>query len=106
MPDRRDIVWIDFDPQKGREIKKKHPAFTISPRAYNEKTKLALCMPITSKVKNYPFEAIVNEKEIVAAILSDQIRSLDLQAREANFIAKCPLDVFNEVIFKFRLLMV
>lgn len=105
VPDRRDIIWIEFDPQKGREIKKKRPALIISPKEYNEKAKLALCMPITSKIKNYPFEVIINEEAIVGAVLSDQIRSLDWQARNATFITKCTLDVFNEVIFKFKLLV-
>ncbi len=105
VPDRRDIVWIEFDPQKGREIQKTRPALILSPREYNEKAKLALCMPITSKIKDYPFEVIINEKLITGSILSDQIRSLDWQARNTTFIAKCDLDVFNEIICKFKLLI-
>ncbi len=94
-----------FDPTKGREIKKKRPALIISPKEYNAKAKLALWMPITSKIKNYPFEVIISDSEIEGAILSDQIRSLDWKERKANFITKCSADTFSEVLFKFRLLV-
>lgn len=50
IPDRRDIVWLDFDPQRGREIQKMRPALTISPENYNAKTGLGLFIPITSQV--------------------------------------------------------
>ena len=41
-PSRGDIVWLEFDPQRGNEIKKTRPAFVISPESYNIKTGLAL----------------------------------------------------------------
>ena len=62
VPDRQDIVWLEFEPQKGKEILKTRPALIISPQEYNHKVGLALCMPITSKVKNYPFEIIIKHK--------------------------------------------
>ena len=105
IPDRRDIVWMNFEPQKGREIQKKRPALIVSPKEYNERAHLALCMPITSKIKNYPFEVIIDEKLITGAILSDQVRSFDWRSRNATFIMKCNVDIFNEAIYKFRLLI-
>lgn len=64
-PKQGDIVWLEFDPQKGKEIQKKRPALTISPLAYNAKTGLGLFMLITSKIKGYPFEVVVDEKEFI-----------------------------------------
>jgi hypothetical protein len=56
IPSRGDIVYLDFDPTKGHEQKGLRPAFVLSPRAYNEKSSLALFMPITKQQKGYPFE--------------------------------------------------
>ena len=55
IPDRGDIVWLNFEPQKGNEITKTRPALVISPKKYNAKTNLAVFMPLTSHVKGYPF---------------------------------------------------
>ena len=56
VPARGDIVWLSFTPQAGHEQAGHRPALVLSPEAYNEKTSLALCCPITSRVKGYPFE--------------------------------------------------
>lgn len=105
IPDRCDIIWLEFDPQKGREIQKTRPALTISPLLYNKKTSLGLFMPITSQIKNYPFEIIIQNEKIHGAILADQMRSLDWSSRNAQFICKIPNDTWNEVMLKFKVLL-
>lgn len=60
---------MKFDPQTGKEIQKTRPALAISPYSYNLKTGLGLFMPITSKVKGYSFEVIIDQDEIYGAIL-------------------------------------
>ena len=104
-PKEGDIVWLKFDPQKGKEIQKTRPALTISSHAYNLKTGLGLFMPITSKIKGYPFEVIINKDEIQGAILCDQIRSLDWKARKAKFAMRIPLSIMEDVIAKFSVLL-
>jgi mRNA interferase MazF len=104
-PKRGDVVWLEFDPQTGSEIQKRRPALTISPHSYNLKTGLGLFMPITSKVKGYPFEVIVDEDQIQGAILSDQIRSLDWKARKAKLITAISEEILADAMAKFRLLL-
>jgi len=88
IPDKGDIVWLNINPQSGHEQMGKRPAIVISPRKYNEKTKLVLFCPITSKIKNYPFEVIIKIDKINGVILSDQINSLDWIERKIKFIEK------------------
>ena len=83
MPDAGDIVWIDFDPQAGREQAGHRPALVLSPAAYNAKTSLMVCCPMTTQVKNYPFEVIV-AGTIPSAVLADQLKSLDWRKRRAR----------------------
>lgn len=104
-PDTGDIVWMEFDPQKGKEIQKIRPALTISLHSYNLKTGLGLFMPITSKIKGYPFEVIFESNEIQGAILCDQIRSLDWKARKAKFIQRVSDITMEEVLAKFQVLL-
>src|ERR1700731_4048552 len=95
-PKRGDVVWMEFDPQKGKEIQKTRPALTISPHAYNLKTGLGLFMPITSKIEGYPFEVLIHEDQIQGAILCDQIRSLDWKARKAKFVLHLSTNIMEE----------
>lgn len=104
-PDRGDLVWVDFNPTKGREQAKLRPAIVISPRAYNQKVGLALMCPITSAEKGYPFEVKVNDKNIFGVILADHVRSLDWKARNAKFITKARPKVVTEVLTKILLLV-
>ncbi len=98
VPDRGDLVWLQFDPQIGHEQAGTRPALTLSPRAYNEKVGLAIFCPVTSNEKGYPFEVKIEEQKIRGVILADQVKSLDWRKREAKFIVKAPAKVVIEVI--------
>jgi len=97
IPDRGDVIWISFNPQKGREQANKRPAVVLSPKIYNQKSSLALMCPITSKVKGYPFETVFKNKKIQGAILCDQVRSLDWRARKVSFIEKVKPETLFEI---------
>lgn len=48
VPDRKDIVWIDCNPQAGREMKDIHPFLVLSPRIFNARTSLVIGLPMTT----------------------------------------------------------
>lgn len=106
VPSRGDIVWLSFNPQSGHEQSGHRPAIVISPKEYNGKVGLALLCPITSKIKDYPFEVKIIIKDIIkGAILADQLKSLDWEKREAKFIVKASKRVVEETINKLNLLI-
>jgi len=105
IPERGDIVWLDFNPQLGHEQRGRRPALTISFKAYNEKIGLALFCPITSKVKGYPFEVELELKKIKGSVLSDQIKSLDWRERNMEFIEKIGDKKMEEVIEKIEVII-
>ena len=106
IPDCGDIVWLSFNPQSGHEQSGRRPALVISPLVYNGKTNLAIFCPITSQVKDYPFEVKLSEDlEISGVILSDQIKNLDWKAREAEFICKLPKSLLTETLNKINALL-
>jgi mRNA interferase MazF len=106
VPARGDFVWLDFHPQAGREQKGRRPAVIVSPKEYNSRAGLALCCPITSQVKGYPFETPVDpSKTIQGVILCDQIRSLDWRARKARLIGQASGQCLDDVMAKIEPLL-
>ena len=106
VPARGDIVWLSFTPQAGHEQAGHRPALVLSPEAYNEKTSLALCCPITSRVKGYPFEVdLPSTSSVTGVALADQIKSLDWRARYARFECRATPRVVNEVLHKVHALL-
>lgn len=106
VPDRGDIVWLDFNPQAGREQANRRPALVLSPAAYNGKVRLAVVCPITTKVKGYPFEVTIPEGlPVSGVVLADQVKSLDWQVRKAEFICKVPSTTSAEAIAKLKALL-
>ncbi|MEI6091897.1 MAG: endoribonuclease MazF [bacterium] len=105
-PDRGDIIWINFNPQSGKEHKGRRPAFVVSPVEYNRKVGLAIVCPITSQIKGYPFEVLISEKQSTeGVIIADQVKSLDWKVRKAEFIEKAKNEITEEVIKKLLLLI-
>lgn len=97
IPERGDIVWINFSPTKGHEQAHKRPALVLSPRIYNQKSGMMIACPITSNIKQYPFEVELKTKRVNGAILANHVRSLDWQTRHIVFIHKAPFEILNNV---------
>jgi mRNA interferase MazF len=99
VPDRGDIVWIDFDPQLGHEQAGERPAVVLSRRDYNERTGLAVICPITSRAKGYPYEVpLPTGLPVFGVVLCDQVKSLDWQARGAAFVCTTPAGLMTAVL--------
>ena len=106
VPKRGDIVWLTLSPQKDHEQSGRRPALVVSPSEYNAKVGLGLFCPITSRIKEYPFEVPIPENEnIRGVILSDKVKSLDWCSRNAERITSVPDSVIREVISKLKLLL-
>lgn len=104
VPDRGDILWVDFDPVIGHEQAGHRPALVISPKAYNSAVGLALCCPMTTKVKGYPFEVNI-AGPVRNVVLADQITSLDWKARNVALKGKATPKEVNEVVAKLEVII-
>lgn len=106
VPDRQDIIWIDCNPQSGREMKDLHPFLVLSPKAFNEKTSLVVGLPMTTAAYNAdnPFAVAVGHVEKrgqpkVSFVLCHQPKSFDWCARGAkpHPLGQLEMAVFKEV---------
>ncbi len=96
VPQAGDIVWLNFTPQAGHEQAGHRPALVLSPKAYNQKTSLMICCPITTKIKGYPFEVLISG-DPESVVLADQVKSLDWRSRRAKRKGTVSLDELAEV---------
>ena len=106
VPDRGDIVSLQFNPQRGKEQAGRRPALVLSSRSFNAKVGLAICCPITSHAKGYPFEvSLPRWMKTKGVILADHVKSLDWHARGARIIERVPSSTLAEVLGKLELLL-
>ncbi len=105
VPEKGDLVWLDFDPQAGHEQKGRRPAICVSQKKYNQKIGLALFCPITSHIKGYPFEIVLENHSINGCILSDQVKNLDWTQRNCAFIEKAAEEEINSVVDNIKLMI-
>ena len=106
IPERGDVVWLQFNPQAGHEQAGRRPALVLSPSAYNAKVGLAICCPVTSRAKGYPFEiSLPAGLPARGVVLSDQIKSLDWRIRKAELFCRVPDDLLSAVREKILLLL-
>ena len=104
LPEAGDIVWLNFTPQAGHEQAGHRPALVVSPAAYNDKTRLMICCPMTSQIKNYPFEVLIVDTA-PSVVLADQVKSLDWRVRRARRKGRVTVQELAEVRAKITALI-
>lgn len=97
LPDRGDIVWLDFNPVRGHEQGGRRPSLVLSTCKYNAVSKLVIVCQITSQIKGYPFEVSFKGKNISGVILADHIRNVDWAERNVDKIGTVSETVIAEV---------
>ena len=106
VPERGDLIWIEFMPQAGHEQSGRRPALVLSPSDYNLRRGLALVCPISTRVGGFRFEVPVQtDVGITGVVLSDQIKSVDWRARYARYAGTASHDVVDEVIARIETLL-
>jgi mRNA interferase MazF len=97
VPDAGDIVWLDFDPQAGREQAHRRPALVLTDQDYNRASGLVVVCPLTSKRKPYPFALPVVVDRVEGAVLVDHLKSMDWKARAVAFHSKAEPALLSRV---------
>lgn len=98
IPQKGDLVILTFDPQAGHEQQGRRPALIISNDLFNERVGLAIACPITNTDRNFPFHIAVNNEHLSGFIMSEQVKSIDYNARKVKFVAKVDQEVLNHVL--------
>jgi mRNA interferase MazF len=105
MPERFDIIFLDFEPKKGNEIGKYRPALVLSSKAYNQKTGLLICCPISTSIRGHLTEVPIDYLERPSVIVSGIVQTLSWKARKAKFVKKASHETFEAVLQRLLPLM-
>lgn len=100
IPNRNDIIFLDFEPTKGKEIGKYRPALVLSSAEYNQKTGLLICCPISTSIRNQPTEVPINNIDQPSVIATAIIQTLDWKNRKAKKITTAEKGVMDEVLLR------
>ncbi len=100
VPDRNDIVWLDFEPPRGREIGKYRPALVLSSRAYHQRTGLLICCPISTSIRGAPTEVAVKNLKEPCVVAANLIHTFDWRARRVKKATRGEAGLLDEVLVR------
>ena len=100
VPARNDLVWLDFEPPRGREIGKYRPALVLSSKSYNRKTGLLICCPVSSSIRGGATEVPVNTLDRPCVVVANLVHTLSWRDREAQLIAAAEDGILEQVLLR------
>jgi mRNA interferase MazF len=100
IPERNDIVLLDFEPTKGKEIGKYRPALILSSFIYNSNTGLIICCPISTSIRGGLTEVSVTNLEKPSVVAASLIQTLSWKERKVKFVVKAAPEVMEQVLYR------
>ncbi len=100
IPNRNEIVWLDFEPTRGKEIGKYRPALVLSSRAYNQQTGLLICCPVSTSIRGGTTEVNVNNLDQISVVAASLIQTLSWKNRKVKHITHAEEGVMKEVLLR------
>ena len=100
IPKRNDIIWLDFEPVKGKEIGKYRPALVLSSKEYNQQTGLLICCPISTSIRGQATEVPVMNLDKPSVVASSLIQTLSWKDRNTKKITTAENGVMEDVLLR------
>ena len=100
VPERRDVIWLDFEPAKGKEIGKYRPALVLSSQEYNRRTGLLICCPISTSVRGGATEVPIANLDRPSVVAANLVQTLAWRERKAEKIVTATPEEFRETLLK------
>jgi mRNA interferase MazF len=100
VPERNEIIWLDFEPTKGKEIGKYRPALVLSSKDYNRQTGLLICCPISTSIRGGATEVPVNNLDEPSVVAASLIQTLSWKDRKAKLITRAEKGVLDQVLVR------
>lgn len=100
VPKRNEIIWLDFEPVRGKEIGKYRSALVLSSKEYNQQTGLLICCPISTSIRGQATEVPVNNLDKPSVVAASLIQTLSWKDRKAKKIATAENGVMEDVLLR------
>lgn len=105
IPERNHIIWLDYEPTKGKEIGKYLPSLVLSSKIYSKSTGLVICCPIITSIRGANTEVPVDNLDKPSVVATSLIQTLSWKERKAKLIIEAEKDVMPEVLSRVMLLI-
>ena len=98
-PKQGDIIKLDFSPTKGHEQQGRRPALVVSNETYNKYGRgIVIVCPITNTDRGITTQIKLDDRTMTTGVvMTDQIKSLDLNKRNPDYVEDIPLDILAEI---------
>jgi len=100
VPERNEIIWLDFEPTRGKEIGKYRPALVLSSKAYNQQSGLLICCPISTSIRGGATEVLAGNLDQLSVVAAGLIQTLSWKDRKAKLITKAEEGVLDQVLLR------
>ncbi len=100
VPQRGDVIWLDFEPTKGREIGKYRPALVLSGQDYNRRTGLLICCPISTSIRGAATEVPIANLDQPSVVAANLVQTLAWRERKAKKIVTAKPEEFRETLLR------
>ena len=110
VPDRGDIVHLDFDPSSGREMKGPHYGLVLSAKAFNQHGLAMLC-PISqgaataARTHGTVVSLMGSGTDTQGAVHCHQLKSLDWRARNVRHKEAVPQYIVDDVLARLEAIL-
>jgi mRNA-degrading endonuclease toxin of MazEF toxin-antitoxin module len=101
--DQGDIYLVQLDPTQGHEQAGFRPVLIVSATKFNLATRLPVIVPIThggAFAQRLGFAVALNGTQTTGIVRCDQLRTLDLNARQARRVEAAPKRILLDVLSK------
>jgi mRNA-degrading endonuclease toxin of MazEF toxin-antitoxin module len=101
---KRGEIWlVALDPTQGHEQKGRRPVLIVSPKAFNQVTKVPVVLPITTggsfvRMAGFAVSLMGAGMKTTGVVRCDQPRALDLKARGGKKLESVPNAIMDEVL--------
>jgi mRNA interferase MazF len=100
IPDRNDIVSLDYEPTKGKEIGKFRPTLVLSSKEYNRRSGLLICCPISTSIRGAVTEVPVKNLPEPCVVAANLIHTLDWRVKKVKKETEAEPGVMHEVLIR------
>lgn len=103
---RGDIWLVNINPTKGKEQQGRRPVLIVSHTAFNRSGMAVVC-PITqggnhARFAGFAVSLMASGTQTQGVVLANQVRTLDLKSRQAQYVEAAPDEVLHEVVGKLQ----
>ncbi|MCL2086447.1 MAG: type II toxin-antitoxin system PemK/MazF family toxin [Oscillospiraceae bacterium] len=97
MVKQGDIIKTDLEPTKGHEQSGYRPAVVVNNVSHSRASNMILVCPVTNTDRKSPLHVKLEGMATTGFVMCDQIRSVDLKAREYRIIETLDEDTLWEI---------